>query len=111
MRFFFFRLLHQSVWVHFSIRAYAMGKGLLRVLLLVVLLANVVWNAITTKGRHFSVNEGESVELPCNVKDLSELHVLHFLMVHLISSTDVATVMRLISSNNFLWIAAKLHFG
>uniref|UniRef100_A0A9J2P3B1 Uncharacterized protein n=1 Tax=Ascaris lumbricoides TaxID=6252 RepID=A0A9J2P3B1_ASCLU len=49
-----------------------MGKGLLRVLLLVVLLANVVWNAITTKGRHFSVNEGESVELPCNVKDLND---------------------------------------
>ncbi|VDK41722.1 unnamed protein product [Anisakis simplex] len=45
--------------------------------LVVVLMMAVIYNfyvsaGITTTGREFSVNEGNSVELPCNVKDLDD---------------------------------------
>ncbi|VDM49967.1 unnamed protein product, partial [Toxocara canis] len=48
-----------------------MGSGIFCVILL-FLVNRPVWAGITTRGRQFNVNEGDSVELPCNVKDLND---------------------------------------
>lgn len=38
-----------------------------------LLLFNCVQATITTKGRRFIVDEGDNVELPCNIRDIGML--------------------------------------